>query len=206
MSSHKRYRASALRWYDYADHFWVKCPECDQAASIELPFAFNTQKAIVKCRSCFWHTDYETRLRYEPAAGGRCTVCCAKLAKPSISLPKPNKSTFLLCKSCKAANHVFRWEKTFKKYGNKGARDPIFGLLLYFIAEISNQTFWIINLKHLETLLAYLEANLRQKPLVSYNMTLVEKLPKFIIEARNRDKIISILRNWKEVMIENNMQ
>ena len=99
-----------------------------------------------------------------------------------------------------------RWEKTFIKYKNKGSCDPIFGLPLYFTAEISDQTFWVINLKHLETLLAYLEADLRQKPLVSYNMTMVEKLPKFIIEANNRHKVISILRKWKEIMIENKMQ
>lgn len=197
MKKHKRYIAPPWRWFDFADTFMVECPSCSKAARVKIPGALNTKKATAQCTYCHWQTNYEARQIYHPSAGPVCAECRTLLPIPPIILPKINKSAVITCNKCKAPNQVMRWTKSTKKYNQKGNVDPVFGLNIYFQAQIGSETLWVINEKHLHVILQFTEAKLRQKADVSYRMTLVEKLPKFIVAAKNREKVSEILNRWK---------
>jgi hypothetical protein len=68
---------------------------------------------------------------------------------------------------------------------------------LWLKAPFKNEVFWAFNDKHLEYLERYISAILREHK-ARTGFTLLEKLPKFYHEAKNREdllKIITKLRN-----------
>ena len=200
MKKKKRYTSPPWRWYDFADTFFVECPACRNAAIVKIPGAFHTKKAAAHCIKCNWQTDYEARQIYQPADNAICAECNTKLPPSTIKLPKINKFAIINCEKCTAQNRVVRWTKSTLKYNQTGIIEPVFGLNLYFQAQIGSNTLWVINEKHLHVILQFTEAKLRQKADVSYRMTFVEKLPKFIIAAKNREKVLETLLRWEKAM------
>lgn len=197
----KRYTSKPIRFYDIGDSYLVKCPSCYEMAEIRLPSFLEVKKATAKCLSCQWRIRFDERIAYVPALRSECASCRNKIELPRIELPKPNQHTFVKCHACQFKNQVVRWEKKLKSYHQEGKTDPVFGLSLYFQAAISKDLFWVINTRHLEEILFYVSSDLRERTTTRFNMTMVEKLPKFVISAHNREKIISILTAWKKEII-----
>lgn len=198
----KRYSSEPIRFYDISDSYLVQCPNCHEMAVIRLPSFLEAKKAEAKCLCCQWRMRYEERITYVPALRSFCASCKKTMDLPRIELPKPNQNTYVKCSNCQFPNKVTRWEKKLKRYPHEGKADPIFGLSLYFQTSIGNDLFWVINVRHLDEILSYISAHLRERTTTRFNMTMVEKLPKFVIRAHNREKIISILTAWKkEIML-----
>ena len=202
MKKQNRYIAPPWRWYDFAETFLVECPSCQHAALVKIPGTFHTKLATVHCTKCSWKTHYEARQIYQPSAHAVCAECQTILPASKIQLPKINQFAVISCEKCGTHNRVTRWTKSMLKYNHNGNVDPVFGLNIYFQARIGSHTLWVINEKHLNVIKNYTEAQLRQKVEVSYRMTLVKKLPKFIIAAKNREKVTAILNRWKKEMEE----
>ena len=201
----KRYTSKPIRFYDIGDSYLVKCPSCHEMAVISLPSFLEAKKATAKCLSCQWRVRYDERIIYVPALRTFCASCRNKMDLPRIELPKPNQHTFINCPTCHFQNKVIRWEKQLKSYRQEGKTDPVLGLSLYFQAALSIDLFWVINARHMDEILSYVSSALRERTTTRFNMTMVEKLPKFIIKAQNREKIISILKDWKKEIINKNI-
>jgi Zn ribbon nucleic-acid-binding protein len=199
----KRYISEPTRFYDISDSYFVKCPACQEMAVIRLPSFLEAKKAVAQCLSCQWRIRYDERITYVPALRSNCASCGNTMALPRIELPKPNPHSYVNCSHCQFQNKVTRWDKKLKSYTHEGKADPIFGLTLFFQTPIGNDLFWVINARHLDEILSYVSSHLRERTTTRFNMTMVEKLPKFIIRAHNRDKITSILTFWKkEIMLK----
>lgn len=67
----------------------------------------------------------------------------------------------------------------------------------WFIYPFKNEIFWAYNEAHLEYLENYISAKLREHKDRSH-FTLLEKLPKFYHEAKNREPLLKIIEKLKK--------
>ncbi|WP_312788949.1 hypothetical protein [Sphingobacterium sp.] len=80
--------------------------------------------------------------------------------------------------------------------------DAYFGAELWFQHPFKNDTFWAYNPAHLEYLEDYISAQLREHKERSH-FTLLEKLPKFYHEAKNREPLLKIIKKIKIDLLKN---
>ncbi|MGB4775795.1 MAG: hypothetical protein WBP45_11525, partial [Daejeonella sp.] len=72
--------------------------------------------------------------------------------------------------------------------------DPVFKLPLWLQAEIKGHLFWAYNRQHLNEIKNYVGSKLRERLIKDYKYTtMVEKLPNFIKDAKNREAIIKLI-------------
>lgn len=77
------------------------------------------------------------------------------------------------------------------------ASDPIFRLPLWFQTEVRGNMFWAFNRQHLTEIKNYVSSKLRERQTTTHT-TMVEKLPTFIKEAKNRAAIIKAIRKLEQ--------
>jgi len=123
-------------------------------------------------------------------------VVCTNCEKKAIAkVVFENKIARLFCVHC-----GYNKETTtalLKNGSIKMAAHHYFEAELWLKAPFKNEVFWAFNDKHLEYLERYISAILREHK-ARTGFTLLEKLPKFYHEAKNREdllKIITKLRN-----------
>ena len=123
-------------------------------------------------------------------------VVCTNCEKKAIAkVVFENKIARLFCVHC-----GYNKETTtalLKNGSIKMAAHHYFEAELWLKASFKNDVFWAFNAEHLEYLERYISATLREHKDRTH-FTLLEKLPKFYHEAKNREdllKIITKLRN-----------
>ena len=80
----------------------------------------------------------------------------------------------------------------------QGGREPYFGLELWFLISFQGKPVWALNREHLAYLIGYLSAGLREKPPGRAKMTQADHLPTFMKTAKNRERIVKLLRQMQE--------
>lgn len=83
----------------------------------------------------------------------------------------------------------------------KNAREPFFELALWFAASFDGKPVWALNREHLAYLIGYLSADLREKPAGCRRHSTksqADHLPTFMKTAKNRDKIVRLLKKLQE--------
>ncbi len=120
-------------------------------------------------------------------------VCptCAKKAMATVN--DETKTARLFCTSCGYNKET----KTAIKNGSiEMPANQYFQAELWLQAPFKNDVFWAYNYNHLEYLESYISATIREhKDRVGF--TLLEKLPKFYHEAKNRDGLLKIIAKLK---------
>lgn len=76
------------------------------------------------------------------------------------------------------------------------AAHAYFDASLWFAAPFRNEVFWAYNPEHLTYLESYIAAKIREHK-DRKHFTLLEKLPKFYHEAKNRDALLKIIGKLK---------
>jgi hypothetical protein len=76
--------------------------------------------------------------------------------------------------------------------------DPVFGCPYYFQADFKGKLFWARNREHLLEMENYVSSDLRTR--LPYRMRMVERLPTFIKEAKNREAILKILQKMEKLI------
>ncbi|WP_144214122.1 hypothetical protein [Flavobacterium anhuiense] len=128
-------------------------------------------------------------------------VVCPKCGKKAFArVEYENKSARLFCESC-GYNKVTSTQATV--FGDSGnwqlSADSYFGAELWLKASFKSNVFWAYNLSHLEYLEKYISANLREHKGRTH-FTLLEKLPKFYHEAKNREALLKIIERLKSLL------
>ena len=77
-------------------------------------------------------------------------------------------------------------------------REPYFGLALWFLISFQGKPVWALNREHLAYLIDYLSASLREKPSGSPRKTQADHLPTFLKTAKNRERIVKLLKKLQE--------
>lgn len=122
-------------------------------------------------------------------------VVCPSCTKKAISTVNfETKTARLFCASC-----GYNKETTtlVEKNGSlEMAANLYFQAELWLKTGFKNEVFWAYNSKHLAYLEKYIGATLREHKDRSH-FTLLEKLPKFYHEAKNREGLLKIISKLK---------
>ena len=104
-----------------------------------------------------------------------------KQKKKQVSIPCPNCQVLSKYKP-------YYIETILKFPSTEKVNDPYFNLPLWFQSEIKGNAFWAFNREHLAEIKTYVQSKLRERQ--STYTTMVEKLPKFITDSKNREAVI----------------
>lgn len=205
----KRFKDKLPYHYDFyhvlqTSGILVKCPKCQQAAIVSYPKEENT--ASLRCSSCFHqkkltYADFlltTPRYRYN----GLCPHC-EKFNR--LEVPNKKQKAFpIICKSCSLSFSIYLANdgepvdyisSPISHYLEQGL-DPITGQELYYLTSVKNHYFWALNKEHLQYLLHYIEAELRERPDYPVWRTASHTLPTFVKSAKNRDLLVKKLRHF----------
>jgi DNA-directed RNA polymerase subunit RPC12/RpoP len=122
-------------------------------------------------------------------------VVCPSCSKQAISMLKiSEKKARLVCAHCghhAVASAMNEYEKG-KTLEVKQAAHLFFDAELWFATPFKGEVFWAYNPEHLEYLEQYIAAKIREHKDRSH-FTLLEKLPKFYHEAKNREGLLKVI-------------
>ncbi|RXZ78575.1 hypothetical protein EBB07_26340 [Paenibacillaceae bacterium] len=184
------------------DSVAVKCPKCDKQAEITERHYDGLKVREVRCSSCF-HRASEENLSYRYKASGVCTAC-ERWFNLEIRDEQQlaHKQTHINCPHCGRNNQVplrqipaYRGRQSLAINGT----DPVFGLPFYYCCSYRGKPIWALNRKHLNFMIDYISAELREKPSTTIHRTASYRLPKFIKTAKNRDGVLKALRSLQSL-------
>ena len=67
-----------------------------------------------------------------------------------------------------------------------------------FLTSFQGKPVWVLNREYLAYLIGYLSADLREKPSGSQKKTQADHLPTFMKTAKNRGRIVKLLKKLQE--------
>ncbi len=125
-------------------------------------------------------------------------VVCPACAKKAIAkVNYEEKQARLYCESCRYNKQTSTETQVFGVRGNwEMAAHSYFGAELWLQYPFKNDVFFAYNGEHLNYLEAYIGATLREHKDRTH-FTLLEKLPKFYHEAKNRKALLSLIGKLK---------
>lgn len=120
-------------------------------------------------------------------------VCpsCAKKAMATVNFE--TQTARLFCLNCGCNKETSTADKNVVI---ETAANHYFQAELWLQAPFKNEDFWVYNNKHLAYLERYISATIREHKERS-GFTLLEKLPKFYHEAKNREGLLKIIAKLK---------
>ena len=122
-------------------------------------------------------------------------VVCPKCSKKAIATVNfESKIAKLFCDHC---SYNKKSTTLFMKNGSiETAANRYFQTELWLVASFKNDVFYAYNNDHLEYLERYISATLREHK-DRTRFTILEKLPKFYHEAKNRESLLKIISKLK---------
>lgn len=175
----------------------VKCPNCNNRGIVMR------QDRIYQffCTSCNKSMKTEHYL-YEYDVQNQCENC-GRYYRVDIK-EDAEKNYPALWVNCSYCGHRMPGKVQKKKKGYCGyyeqvkeGCESIFGLELWFLSSFDNKTIWALNREHLDYLIEYLSAELREDPILG-RRTQADELPTFMKLGKNRDKIVKLLKQMQE--------
>jgi hypothetical protein len=177
----------------------VRCPKCQKQGVViktDEVYHFN-------CLAC---GDRQSRSQYEYRydVHNQCKGCGRYYRVDITDKSKQHFSALhVACPYC-GVTMSGAVQKTAEQWYSLGEiKDgiaPFFGYPLYFQGSFDNKRIWAINRAHLQYLIDYLEADLREKPRADFAVqkTQADHLPTFMKLAKNRGGIVKALKKMQE--------
>ncbi len=179
---------------------YVKCPECGKMGIVTV----NDRKASFICTNCSKVIKKEL-IVYRYDVHNKCKNC-GKYYRIDITEKKKQHfpALHVACPSCGClmSGKVHKTAKAL--YGNvreiNHGFEPVFGFELWFLTYLDDKPIWALNHEHLVYLINYLSATLREKPVATFQImrTQADHLPTFMKTAKNRDRIIKLLKQIQQ--------
>ena len=175
----------------------VKCPKCQGLGVVKT----DGYKAYFKCPNCATALTKE-RTNYRCDVHNQCPKCGRYYR---VDIDEESKQHFpalrVACPFCghMTAGKVHRTRQGFTYYSEvQNGREPFFGFELWFLAYLGRKAVWALNREHLNYLIDYLSADLRQKPAGYFSQhAQADPLPTFMKTAQNRDRIVKLLQGMQ---------
>ena len=201
--SFKRFKDKPFMYYSLGrvsaeGGVWVKCPKCGQKATVTRNEY--TDKHL-KCSCCF-HTETKSFFGYDISAKGFCMKCERYVRIP---IKDESKGNFLEVHApCPHCGDVQQWyiDKVKQQWYNLGevnkGIESYFGCELYLLSSFRGQLMWALNDEHLDYLIEFVAAGLRERP-AGYlaKKTQGFLIPTFMKTAKNRESVLRILRKLR---------
>lgn len=183
----------------------VKCPKCESKAVLRrVPKdceCGSCTTMIFECKQCFCKME-EPEYQYIAYGKTYCNNCFEQFEFESQILKEKPLTYKTKCPYCSFQEE---WKPNISRvrkepnFDDGLIREHWYNLPLWFQKEISGNVFWAYNLDHVNYLQRYINARLRERnSIINYNSSLVSRLPQFVKAAKNREKLLKILKKWKE--------
>ncbi|MFK7049991.1 hypothetical protein FLACOL_00123 [Flavobacterium columnare] len=207
----KRFEDENIRLVKFNDFIDVVCPNCNQKAAVKIKNELEScpncgkhnceSKRVFECKHCYY-TLSRKKIVYEPYAKVYCSSCTEKYEVKGVQTTKQVSEIKVKCPHCNHSETVKAKLKEIEfefKFDIEGVRDPFYNCSLWYQQEFKQNVFWALNNDHINYLERYIVADLRERN-SKWNggQTLVARLPKFVKEAKNRDKLLKIIEKWKQ--------
>lgn len=176
----------------------VKCPRCHGPGMVTA----DKGKACFRCLSC-GHQMTRDRMVYRYDVHNQCKNCGryyrvdiedeTKQRFPALHVACPYCGTAMSGEVHKTAQNCFSYDAEIQD-----GKEPWFGLELWFLDSFQGKPVWALNREHLAYLIRYLSADLREKPPGILRKTQADHLPTFMKTAKNRDRIVKLLKKMQE--------
>lgn len=176
----------------------VKCPKCQGPGIVTA----DKDTAYFRCLRC-GHQETCDRTVYRYDVHNQCRSCGRYYR---VDIKDEAKQHFpvlrVACPYCGMTmpGTVHRTAEAFFYTGEiENGREPFFGLELWFLTSFQDKPVWALNREHLTYLIGYLSAGLREKPAGTNVMkTQADHLPTFMKTAKNRERIVKLLKKMQE--------
>lgn len=193
-----RYSGTDTVWHSYMNEFVVECPKCRREALVITGIPLDNTK--LNCGYCS-HTEKAADLiKYKVSVREHCDNCGKGIDKVIPHSKKKVDGFAISCAAC-GATRIYRAsnEQYSRSYDN-GAQgtDPIFGLPLRLQCNVKGNLLWAYNRLHLREIKNYVEAKLRERQITTHT-TIVEQLPSFITEAKNRETVLKAIEKMERL-------
>lgn len=174
---------------------WVKCPACGGRGIVTSDYP----DAEFRCTSCgaIKHKDLGN---YRLSVHAQCKKC-GKFFREDVSEDHKGNAAHVACPACGAVVsgkiervHKHNWH--FYDVAAENSREPFFGYEIWFSGELDGKPVWALNREHLDYLINYLGAEIREKSVPIRHQA--DHLPKFMKLAKNRDAIVKLLEKMRE--------
>jgi transcription elongation factor Elf1 len=184
-------------YFNYHESVLVVCPGCGEDAVVKNEH--NYKKATLECQHCGLKKNGIDLVVYKAFVKFNCSFCGHPICYEQGNLKEKPKKVTVTCDEC---NSPFQVQPKTEKYLNSSVKEEglmhekVFGCPYYFQEDFKGKLFWARNREHLLEMENYISSDLRTR--LPYRMRMVEKLPTFIKEAKNREAILKILQKWKK--------
>ncbi len=185
----KRYSGPTTTKRSYMTEFLVECPKCKREALV----SYDTNEAKLVCDNCNHIERANELVRYNAVVKRSCDNCGKSI---ETTIPNNKEKVLELTVPCPHCGIVRTYKPRNDEYilthKNTSIGDPIFNLSLWFQCNIRGKLFWAYNRKHLMEINNYVSSKLRERQTMTHT-TMVERLPTFIKEAKNRETIVKAI-------------
>lgn len=188
----------------FANTIDVKCPKCELKAVVKR--AFESEKEyndtrILECKNCFFSQKGQ-QMRYIAIVDTYCCNNTDKIEFRSQYLNQKPETIQLKCTICmQQKEYKPKIEEVafcFSSDENK-QRERWFNCELWYQKQFDTSVFWAYNGEHIEYLEHYIKATLRERNNSgSSSGSLVSRLPQFVKVAKNREKLLKIIKKWQQ--------
>jgi phage FluMu protein Com len=180
----------------HGDGIAVRCPKCGDLGFV----TWKEDTVWFRCTSC---AERQNKSKFGRSfdVHAQCGAC-GRYFRTDITDADAGHFTMLrvACPSCGAltVGTVHSTEHRWWTYGEiRDGKEPHFGYPLYFQGSFGGKLIWAINREHLQYMIDYLEADLREKsPGVKKGEAYY--IPTFMKLAKNRTGIVKVLRKMQE--------
>lgn len=189
-----RYSGPTSVRHSYMTEFVVECPKCKKEALVTADNPYFQSNGKLTCNNCMHSENAIDLVRYKLIVKRNCDTCGKEFEIDIPNQKEKAEEITIPCPHCGTTRTYKPKNEEYKVgYPNKGqASDPIFNLPLWFQADIRGDLFWAYNRRHLNDIKTYVAAKLRERQTTTHT-TMVEKLPNFIKEAKNRETLVKII-------------
>ncbi|MEW7278869.1 hypothetical protein ABW636_09765 [Aquimarina sp. 2201CG1-2-11] len=188
---------STIKWLDYfKDIINVHCPNCNKKAQLLRKFddqIIYRDSYEFQCNNCYVEIKEIEKFIYN--VNRNCPFCPEVIHYKSTPTVKIKKEVEVICKGCKEKIRYIPKVESVYDWMQKGENVEF---LYWFIEEFRGNIFWALNDKHLEYLENFVFAKLRQRTIEPYGMMLIDKLPQFIKDKKNRGELLKLISKMKE--------
>jgi len=190
-----RYAGPATVRQSYMTEFVVACPKCRKDAVVTTNSGYVPSTGKLKCSNCMFSEITEDLIRYKKIVKRNCDNCGKPINVEIPNQKEPSNQVTIPCPHCgitrtfEPRNEPYRL--VYKSIGGV-AIDPVFNLPLWFQAEVKGNHFCAYNRRHLQDIKCYVQAKLRERQSEGHTR-MVERLPQFIKEAKNREAILKTI-------------
>jgi uncharacterized protein (DUF983 family) len=175
----------------------VRCPKCGKHGLV----TFSDEMFHFRCAACL-NVQSKGQTNYRYSVHNACKEC-GRYYKVEITDNRKQhiKVLNVNCPYCSTTmSGEVQKDETYFSWGEiKGGVEPFFGYPLYFQGNFDGKLIWALNRGHLQYLIDYLEADLREKPKTygGTKRTQADQLPTFMKLAKNRDGIVKMLKKMQ---------